>query len=517
MSRVRKAGILAGFVYAEYAVAIVTGIFLIPMTLHYVGARSWGLWLASGEVLNYAGVVDLGVLGVMPWLFAGADGRRDRGEIQRLLGQALWLGAGFSVMYVCAAAILWRVLPSMLFLGAADRALLAAPLVLVVVLGAVDYPLGAFRTVLVGLQDVVFNGVMTIAAAALGVVITIAMLMSGYGLWALATAGAVPPIVFGVAAFVRVRVCHPDLTPDWRLPRISELRPLLVNGVGAWLGTFGWQILAATNGLVITYMGRPEFVPVYACTAKLSAMCTQLAWVLPDSAQVGLAQLGGEAPGSERLRRVVVMLLTVHLLLAGAAMVGLLAFNPTFVTTWVGPAMFGGLALNALLAVGVVFSSIVHCLMASAAVLGNRLKVGIVAIANGLLQVVLAILLGHRIGLTGVALAVLVAGSVTSVPIGYALLAAATSVRFRALSDTTMRWLVRTAPVAVVAALAGLWYASLGLYACVAIAAACTLTYAWVMRPFYAALPLDSRMTDWLARYRLVPRAQPAPLAVEDV
>ena len=94
MSRVRKAAITAGFAYAQFGVAIVTGIVMVPLTLHYVGARSWGLWLATGELLGYAGMADLGVLGVLPWMIAEADGRHDRAAMRRFVGHGVWIGAG---------------------------------------------------------------------------------------------------------------------------------------------------------------------------------------------------------------------------------------------------------------------------------------------------------------------------------------------------------------------------------------------------------------------------------------
>ena len=56
----------------------------------------------------------------------------------------------------------------------------------------------------------------------------------------------------------RVAVITPDLFGHWRLPTRADLRPLVVNGGGVWLGGLGWQMLAASNGLVITYLGNPE-------------------------------------------------------------------------------------------------------------------------------------------------------------------------------------------------------------------------------------------------------------------
>src|ERR687886_551967 len=110
--RIRKAAVTAAFTYGQFAVAIVSGIILVPLVLHYIGPRVWGLWLATGELLGYAGMADLGILGVLPWMIAEVDGRQDRTSMRRLVGDGVWVGSAIAVVYAVIAALLWAVLPS---------------------------------------------------------------------------------------------------------------------------------------------------------------------------------------------------------------------------------------------------------------------------------------------------------------------------------------------------------------------------------------------------------------------
>jgi len=73
VSRTVRASIAAGFAYVNVGISIIAGLWLVPFTLHHVGARSYGLWLASGELLAYAGIAELGMLVTLPWLIAQAD------------------------------------------------------------------------------------------------------------------------------------------------------------------------------------------------------------------------------------------------------------------------------------------------------------------------------------------------------------------------------------------------------------------------------------------------------------
>lgn len=506
MSRIRKAAITAGFTYAQFGVAILSGIILVPLTLHYIGARSWGLWLATGELLGYAGMTDLGILGVLPWMVAEADGRKDRTAMRRLVGHGAWIGGCVALIYAAVAATLWAILPSVLRLTDADRLMVGAPFAALVVANALGHPFRVFRAVLGGLQDAWFNGLLSVFHSLLTTTITIVLMMKGYGLYALAIGAGLPPLVIFALSIARLKAIAPDLMSGWTRPSLADARLLLTNGTGVWLAAVGWQLLSASNAIVITFLGHPDWVPIYSCTAKVSLMTTQLTWVPPDSALVGFAQLHGERRGEDRLRQVVLMMLRLHLLLSGAAMCGLLAFNPAFVTRWVGPAFFGGGVLNALLAIGVVVYSLVHGLITTASIVGNRLKVGAVGLVNGLVQTALALAFGSVWGLEGIAIAGLVAALATTIPVTVRLLQPATGLTASSLArDLLAPWLARAAALLGLSAVAGAFYQSLGLVISGVIAGAISLGYVWYMRPLYAGLPLDGRWTQWLVRVKLMP------------
>jgi O-antigen/teichoic acid export membrane protein len=497
-------------------IAIVTGLVLVPLTLHRIGPRVWGLWLASGEILGHAGMVELGIVGVLPWMLAEADGNQDRDRMRRLVGSGFWICSGVGVVYGLVALGVWTVLPSVLRLTPADQALLAAPLALLVLSNALSYPLRVFRAVLTGLQDARFNGTLTIVNSVLEVVITAVLILKGYGLYALALGAAVPPMIILSVGVVRVMTVAPDLLRGWGPPSVSEMRPLFTSGAGVWLATVGWQLLAATTATVITFLGFPEWVPVYSCTAKLSAVSTQLAWVLPDSGLVGLAQLSGDREGSGRVRHMVLMMLRLHLLLAGAAACGYLMINPAFVSRWVGANYFGGLQLTVLLAAGIMLSSLIHGLITTASLLGNRFRVGVVTLVYGIVQTALAIVMGHFWGMVGIAAAALIAGAATAVPAGIVLLGPSTALSVGELMTEVFRpWGARVVVLLFVSGLVGFFYRSIGLGVSIAAAVAVSFVYVWQMRPLYVGLPLDARWIEWLVRFKLMP-PRPAAAVVDE-
>jgi len=515
----RKAAITAAFGYLQFGISIVTGLFLVPLTLHSIGARTWGVWLASGEVLAYAGMADLGMLAVMQWLIAEAEGRKDRREMANLVSQGIWLGTAVGIVFVSLAFVLWRSLPSVLFLTAADRAVIERPLLLAVVLTASSYPLLSYRALLIGIQDASFLGTMSVINATISAAVLAGMLLGGWGLYALVWSSIGTSLIVGAVLGIRAAMIAPDVVYRIAPPQTRYLRTLLTNGVGAWLGNIGWQTLAATNSVLITYIGHPEWVPVYACTAKVANMAMPLTWILPDAGHVSLAQLHGEGSSQPRVRDVINLMQRLHLVLAGLVAVGLLGFNGVFVTHWVGAPFFGGIPLNAVVALGVIVHSFTHGFVTSSSIAGSRPRVGALVLINGAVQLPLGIVLGHRMGLIGIPVAGLVAAALTSLPGSIALLRHAVGYRPSTLLPSMIGpWISRALAPLAAALFIGAAYPLLGIWICAAATVAACLAYVWLMRPLYGeGLPLEANWMRWLRLIRLLPESPIVPPAIDAV
>ena len=136
-----------------------------------------------------------------------------------------------------------------------------------------------------------------------------------------------------------------------------------------------------------------------------------------------------------------------------------------------------------------------------------------VALVNGIVQTMLAVVLGHRLGIAGVAWASLAAVAMTSVPAGMLLLREAAGFTPASLvSDLLLPWLARIAPVAAIAILIGLVSEALGLWLASTAAALVCAAYVWQVRPLLADLATEPRFAVWLRRLRLV--ASPPPMAM---
>ena len=499
MSRVHRASITATFGYLQFALTIVVGIFMVPFVLDRVGATLYGYWLASGEVLAYAAMADLGVLGVIPWMIAQADGRKDRDGIRSLMSTGFAAAMLVSVAYVGLVVILWNVAPVVITLEAETRAQIAGPLALIAGVTAIVLPIRIAHSALIGLQDVRYCGAMTTIAWTLDVIVTLVLLFKGYGLWAVAIGASIPSFVSATAAIVRLRIIAPDLLRGWPRPSLAAIALLFKEGGGGWLANWGWRLASATDAIIIATFSDPVGILMLAMTAKLGQMLTNMAWVPGDSALVGLAQLGGEGR-TERLRAAMSALFRVYLTLGTVAACVVLAANAAFVQWWVGPEYFAGLRTNLVLAGVALGATAAHALAGSVAALGKRLYVGSATLIAGAAHVVLALWFGRTFGLIGIPMAGMVVQGFLLVPMLLPALTAVAGFRFGELIRRVVApWARRAVPLLAAATVTGIACADVAVWIAIPLGGA----FALVTLYFCRGLILDYPPVANMLRARL--------------
>jgi O-antigen/teichoic acid export membrane protein len=488
-SRTERAGIAAVFAYLQFGLSIAVGIALVPFVLHHVGVRLYGYWLASGEVLAYATMADLGVMGVVPWLIAEADGRADRKGIRRLMSTGFCAAAVVAAVYAILVILLWRIAPSVLKLAPADRAAIVGPLTLIAGVTAMVMPARIFGAVLVGLQDVKFYGLLATVNWGLGLAITVTMLLKGYGLYALAFAVAVPLALGVVVMYARVRFIAPDLMSGWPRPSGQEVARLFREGFGAWLGGWGWRLSAATDAIILASLGNPVAITMLAMTAKLGQMLTQMSWVPGDSSLVGLAQLSGEQR-PDRMREAVAAVFRVYLALATAGTCVVLAVNGAFVRGWVGEQLFGGWRVNAVLATLIIIGTITHGIATIASVLGKRMHVGVATLIAGAMQVGLAILLSRKFGVIGVPIAALCGQACLLIPSLMPAFSDRTGLTFGRFARNVLRpWASWSLPLIAICAFAGPALYPVPIWISIPLGGLTALFYLWCVRHLVLGYP----------------------------
>ncbi len=508
MSRTRRflGGVALG--YANQALITLVGLWLTAFLLLRLGQEDYGLWLVGTRILGYLMLLDLGVVALLPRDVAFATGRAggvaQANDLPEIMGRTARLVFWQLPLVALAALAIWLALP-------AEWEPLRHPLGIVMATFVVFFPLRIFQALLNGTQDLAYLGAVHTVSWIAGTAVTVALVVAGFGLYALAIGWGVTQLLSAVLWFARARRRYPHALPR-RFPRMvgEQLRDRLSRSAWISVSQVAQVFLSGTDLLIVGKIMGPGAVVPYFCTAKLIVVFGNQPKMLAEAAQPALSELRTGAP-RERVAEVCTALTRAILIFSGAIVCVVLAVNEGFVDWWVGLEQFGGFDLTVVLLAAMVlrhwYSAVVRALFA----FGQDRRISLTTLFDGLLTVGVSIVLVMRMGLIGAALGSVIGVVLIGLPATLAGLSREMSVPVRRLVADLWPWFWRCALVAGLAGtLARTWVPATLPGLVLATLAACGV-YSVVMLPFALRDPLGLYVRPRLeALRRLVMRAAAA-------
>lgn len=504
MSRRERTVRAALFSWVQATVALAAGFWVTRLLVLQLGESHYALYVTTTTLAAWAGLSDLGLLAILPWLVAEAEA--DGARLGRTVGAAAMAMAASTALYLGVGAGTYWAAGRLLELPQDTLLTARQALSLALGLGLLGFPLRIGTAVLAGLQDVTFVGAVSVLQVLGTSALTAVLVLGGYGLKGAVCGLALPPILAGLASTFRAQQVLKARALHLARPTKQDFRELARAAASAALSTTGWQLTTSAQALGLSRVGQLDEVAQLAVTSRLPLLMMQQSWTLPDAALVGLAQLKGEGLRT-RARAVVQTLLQFQALVGAGVTAAILALNPAFVTAWVGPSRYGGDGLNVAVAVHVAVQYLVHAVVTPGAVMGNRLAVGVATFLGGAGALGGALLLGHHGGAV-LLLATAACSLLTTVPVGVAVLRA--SLEGTEASAAPFRWHTQALPRLLLLLLLA-WPAqwllarAAGVLPLLAATATCGLLFIVITRPLWRGLPLSERQLQLLRRLRVIP------------
>ena len=484
-----------GLGYLHTLVVLVVGLWLTPFLLRRLGTHDYGLWLLASQVLVYLALMDLGIVAVVPRevAFAIGQGTPAGDVVRRTTSLVLWQTP---LVAIAAAAAVW-LLPAEWDLMRWPFAVVAAGLVLA-------FPLRVFTALLQGLQDLTFLGTVQLVAWIAGTATTVALIVAGAGLYALAGGWVVSQLLPALVAWRRVAVAFPDVLPR-RIARLSWNDARRSLGRGTWISVaqIAQVLLSGTDLVVVGKLLGPEAIVPYACTGKLMALLANQPQLFMQMALPALSELRGSA-ARERLFDVSRSMTQLMLLASGGIVAVVLVVNEPFVSWWVGGSRFGGTALTALLLAGMLVRHVNVTIVYTLFCFGYERRLAVTSIAEGAAGVALMWLLVPRFGLIGAAAGMLVSTLAVSLPANVLALSREQGTSPWAFGTSIRPWFARFAAVAAGLTALTLTMRPQGLAAALPLTVTAGAAYFAVMMPVLRTAPLGpmlrARLQPWLPR-----------------
>jgi len=220
--RARRIALAALASGAARLLSIGTALFTIPLTLNYLGAERYGLWMTISSFVALVTFADLGIGNGLLSVLSECDGKGDRESARKYVASALALLAGISALLIAAFVVVYPLVPWPRLFNVTNpqAAVECGPAIgVAVICSLLAIPLGMGQKIQNAYQDGFGASLWAFGGSALalaGVLIAI-YYNAGLVILALAFSGA-PLAVHALNSIIVFRRKYP-----WLIPRTRDL------------------------------------------------------------------------------------------------------------------------------------------------------------------------------------------------------------------------------------------------------------------------------------------------------
>ncbi|MDO8527037.1 MAG: oligosaccharide flippase family protein [Deltaproteobacteria bacterium] len=388
--------------YLRFFVSLGVGLLLTPLLLQYFGKDQFGVWITLGSLVGTFGVLDLGLGGSMPKLFAEHFATGNLQALNRLISTLLTFftaGALFLLL-----ALIPLSLPLERFLHIPDGYLEIGRVTLLILSlnFSVSFVANVLYSLLFGMQKLQISNMIGIVALLFLITAIAGALYFGYGLVGVALANLGSNLFGFLTTFFYLKKRFPHLHIRWGIFDWPLLKKALSLSLYVFVGNIGMQVIFNTDNLVISrFLGLAQ-VATYAIAFRLCYFCMNFVFNFSKVFLPRFSELHATNK-MELLGETFLKLSRVSVTTGGCLVVVLFFFGETLIRFWTrGPYFVGD---------NTFFTLILLLLTTPAIQAGTTTLLGMgkikattcMILAEAVLNITLSIFLAGPLGVWGVA------------------------------------------------------------------------------------------------------------------
>ena len=385
----------------------VVGVVITPLMIHKLGALQYGLWILVSSLLDYYGLLDLGIRAAVFRFAARYSGMQAREELDETFVSSLSV-SGVICAAVCVLSLLLAgVLPPFFLKGAEGLATFRWLVMLIGTSLGLAFPTRILASYLSALQRWDLFNLAPILTVVTRAILIVAVLRAGYGVlevgvvtFAISVAGLFIHLAFVLRA--DRNACF-----DWRRTRWARVRELFGFSFHSSLLLVGDYLRFYSDSIVIARVLAISLVTPFSVAGKLIEYFKQIIIAAGGPISGEMSELDGQGKEDE-LRHLFVRSTRMMALLVVLGGSLLILNGKALIELWVGKELLPSYPILVLLAAAYIIGLAQQPSLLAVIARAQHGPLGWWTVAEGLANLGLSIYWAKEYGIIGVALGTVV-------------------------------------------------------------------------------------------------------------
>lgn len=359
----------------------------------------YGFWLASGGVIAWLGILDMGMTQLITQKTATSFGKRDLQEVADYFLNGTVIHLFIAAFVILIGIILSGYIPG--FLGAKDveTSVLKYAFILASVSAALNMLAGSQAGLAFSLLKPVFPGISRIISEVLSILLTVVFLLKGFGVLAIPTGMLAGGALYFFLNLGYNTYLFSKMNVRFRF-QFDYIKPFLKLGPSVSLARLGNVIVNRSEPTIITLFFGPETASIYVITIKAASMFNMMLHTKISALAPSISYLSGEG-NTKDLGQLIRKMLNLGLCVSIIGYGVFIAVNRQFVELWVGSSMFASQYLVLAIAIGLTALFVLDFFYRTLISMGDIIWTSTAYFLNAIVRLLLILLLPLKIGIIG--------------------------------------------------------------------------------------------------------------------
>lgn len=397
------------------ALNILTGFFLTPFIIRYLGDSGYGIWTLVCSFIGYYGLMNMGVSSAIHRFIARYSAKQDAQSLNQVASTALAIFSVTGLLALLVSFLLANILADFFHVNAESRQAFIHLVWLVGLATAVGFPVEVLGAIVLAREHYVALNIANAVRVLVRVVLTVILLKTDYGLLGVGLAPLAAAIVFGVMAIYLFRKYAGDICLSTANVHRGTLRKLVTYGGITTIMTMASLLRNELDSVVIGRMIGLTEVGYYGIAALILRYILRVIVSMTGVLTPRFASLDG-AGRHEDLQQLFLRASRVTSLMTFFICIQAYLFGERFIELWIkNPEYAVAVPVLHILLIGWCLTLSQNPGLGLMYALNRHGTFAIALVCEAFANVGLSLYLASRMGLNGVAIGTMIPMVVTNV------------------------------------------------------------------------------------------------------